>query len=682
MALKYIGTDMDSLGAIPVATLSNGDTALAYYNLRGRTFTFDPTETAAEDLSATANPYYKRPDDNPYPAPGVWVEDIGTPEHFNGYQVATGAIRSLNLSATSGSVYQLDNAYFKMGGTNVTAQGAAAGIFLGLDVGAYKAYIGDGADQYFKFDGTNITWKAANSELNASGNLITTGGSIGGWTLGANSLTSGYIGLHSNGYAEGAEILLGHATAYASAKIGLKADGSGKLANGNISWTAAGLLTATLNNGGSITLDPGADMTITGDDSDPGLLIFSGSSYNIQFGVDGAGGNFAVIPTTDQTVTFNIGAGNLYNSFDKIQIISKTWSMIKADNASDGQAYVMAAAAEDVGLVTLAVLDSDGSSSIKFNANSGNPYFAPSSNNDIDFGRSSYAWKTGYFGTSIVLSNSVWIGLGSSAGRMVFTDTTVDYVMFSDCNVGIGAAPGDDTLRVNHSVSNDTGSDGINIDSDPTFTTSGTYYNHGLNVNVNQVGTSGQTNSGYLRGIHTTVFSGVGNLATLQGLGSAYGHYTGDTGTTTNAYGLRIVPYQMDGTVTNSYGIYISAPLTGGTVTNEWSMYIADNAQAWFAGNVSALSFTDRTPFYEGDALSEIKKIKGKKGKIDHSTLPSFARRTVKKRKYDDREGTEAEEVEGRDLGAMISLLTVGIQQITERLDQIEAYKNENHRQQ
>lgn len=70
-------------------------------------------------------------------------------------------------------------------------------------------------------------------------------------------------------------------------------------------------------------------------------------------------------------------------------------------------------------------------------------------------------------------------------------------------------------------------------------------------------------------------------------------------------------------------------------------------------GNVSALSFTDRTPFYEGDALSEIMRIKSDgNGNINHDTLPEFTR--IK---------TEDGEDE-RDIGNTVSMLTVAVQQL------------------
>lgn len=61
--------------------------------------------------------------------------------------------------------------------------------------------------------------------------------------------------------------------------------------------------------------------------------------------------------------------------------------------------------------------------------------------------------------------------------------------------------------------------------------------------------------------------------------------------------------------------------------------------------------------YYFGDALTEIKKIKGKPdGNLDFGTMPKFA---VAK------DG-------GRDLGAMISMLIVAIQQLLERVEKLE----------
>lgn len=98
----------------------------------------------------------------------------------------------------------------------------------------------------------------------------------------------------------------------------------------------------------------------------------------------------------------------------------------------------------------------------------------------------------------------------------------------------------------------------------------------------------------------------------------------------------------------------------------------------YVGGNISGLSFTDRTPVYEGDALAALIKIKGKGGKIDHSTLPAFARHTTTTQVDTGEKDAENKPIledtieEGRDLGAMISMLTVAVKQLSERLEKVE----------
>uniref|UniRef100_A0A6H1ZG10 Putative structural protein n=1 Tax=viral metagenome TaxID=1070528 RepID=A0A6H1ZG10_9ZZZZ len=124
---------------------------------------------------------------------------------------------------------------------------------------------------------------------------------------------------------------------------------------------------------------------------------------------------------------------------------------------------------------------------------------------------------------------------------------------------------------------------------------------------------------------------------------------------------------QYYGDVSTTWGL-IGSYDAGGTIMS----IDGDNGNCWFVANVSALSFTDRTPFYEGDALTEIKKIKSKDGKIDHSTLPVFAQKTVKAIKINNDGEKVVEEVLGRDLGAIVSILTVGLNQLASRLDDVE----------
>lgn len=83
----------------------------------------------------------------------------------------------------------------------------------------------------------------------------------------------------------------------------------------------------------------------------------------------------------------------------------------------------------------------------------------------------------------------------------------------------------------------------------------------------------------------------------------------------------------------------------------------------YFLDNVSALSFTDRTPGYNGDALAELKNVvNDAQGRISHKTLPAFARAT-----FTDQ--ATGQQTECRNIGNMVSILTKAIQQLTEKLE-------------
>ena len=85
----------------------------------------------------------------------------------------------------------------------------------------------------------------------------------------------------------------------------------------------------------------------------------------------------------------------------------------------------------------------------------------------------------------------------------------------------------------------------------------------------------------------------------------------------------------------------------------------------WVGGNVSAASFTDRTPSFSGDALSELALVKNDKtGNIDHSTLPEAARKKIKRQTRDAKGKVDIVEEDGRDIGMMISIQTKAIQQL------------------
>ena len=55
------------------------------------------------------------------------------------------------------------------------------------------------------------------------------------------------------------------------------------------------------------------------------------------------------------------------------------------------------------------------------------------------------------------------------------------------------------------------------------------------------------------------------------------------------------------------------------------------------------------------------------KGRLDHASLPGFARKVI----HVKRDGEDVSE-EGRDLGAMVSILTTAVQQLLERVEAME----------
>jgi hypothetical protein len=101
-------------------------------------------------------------------------------------------------------------------------------------------------------------------------------------------------------------------------------------------------------------------------------------------------------------------------------------------------------------------------------------------------------------------------------------------------------------------------------------------------------------------------------------------------------------------------------------------------------GNGYAEHWYTYSPHFDGDAIAEIKKIKGVGGKIDHATLPTFVSKRIKKAiKVIDEKGEpilntdgsqlyDLKEVDGQDIGNMMSMLTVAVQQLTDRIEKLE----------
>jgi hypothetical protein len=87
--------------------------------------------------------------------------------------------------------------------------------------------------------------------------------------------------------------------------------------------------------------------------------------------------------------------------------------------------------------------------------------------------------------------------------------------------------------------------------------------------------------------------------------------------------------------------------------------------------------------YFTGDAISELKKMKTKEdGSLDMSTLPDFAKRIISvKKPVRDANGklrleeSSTSEVH-RDLGAMVSMLTVAVQQLSAEIDILKGKKD------
>ena len=204
------------------------------------------------------------------------------------------------------------------------------GIQLQYNAGNPRAYIGDGANSYFNFDGTKITWKAANTELDASGNLnassatlsgaiTATSGAIGGWNINATSIYTGTED-HS-GYTANA----GDMTIYSSgSNASIHAKNFYIDTNGNLTCTSATISGAlTTETGSSLDGQYLSDGTVTNVKCKPSIqgwthdLVFSVTDANTVSWTSGT------ITLADGT-TYSIDAGNTGNMTAKTYVYLDT----------------------------------------------------------------------------------------------------------------------------------------------------------------------------------------------------------------------------------------------------------------------------------------------------------------------------------------------------------------------
>lgn len=108
--------------------------------------------------------------------------------------------------------------------------------------------------------------------------------------------------------------------------------------------------------------------------------------------------------------------------------------------------------------------------------------------------------------------------------------------------------------------------------------------------------------------------------------------------------------------------------------SNTTVMTLNGDGNLWVENDCSALTFTDRTKYFDGDAVGELIKVKGKDGEVDHNSLPEFTKAKIKIPIFDvDGNIIGSYEADGRDLGATISMLTVAIKQLNERIEYLES---------
>jgi hypothetical protein len=155
-----------------------------------------------------------------------------------------------------------------------------------------------------------------NGDAYFTGSITSTSGTIGGWVLTSSSLTSTSIGFHSGASAM---ILLGHATVYASAKIGFLNDGSGKVASGNLSWDAAGVITASGNWTNTATITGGTIQTA------------SGTGQKIVINESGYSNTIRFYDSSNQAITLYASAGALQ--------IDKTFLVTNGTSSQIGLSY-------------------------------------------------------------------------------------------------------------------------------------------------------------------------------------------------------------------------------------------------------------------------------------------------------------------------------------------------------
>lgn len=295
--------------------------------------------------------------------------------------------------------------YIAAGTIETAAWTAAPGLLFGIDdsddnkakffCGNYNA----GAGPYMFWNGTTLT---------IVGTITATTGNIGGFYIGANDLWGGNAAIGNAattivmGNLDGtSKIALGasaDAITIAGVQAGFIADGGGNLRVGDAdSWLkwSAGVLDIQLASGEALTLQPGGDIILKGDDADPGAIIFDTDTRNFYMAAHFTNKFVSIWPGMDGDGVFNLGrnmAGAM-TRFNDIDFVAKTdiWSRAYFDAGHNAYLQIQAGA-------TYARLKVKGD------------YLAPTTNGGVALGTSSLKWSQGWFDDYVIAMGGIHVG--------------------------------------------------------------------------------------------------------------------------------------------------------------------------------------------------------------------------------------------------------------------------------
>ena len=736
MSVVHIGTEV-TLATIPVASISNNDIAYIWLNSWVRKMVFDATSTKAEDI--VNHPYYVRPDDYSTGGVWIEEVGADDPQAFNGSSLATGIVKSVNWSATEGSEIDLDNGTIKLGGSSspafsvatdgvLTATGAVITGNISATTGSIGGwivtadYIKDiagavglsslvtGGDDV-RFWAGHATPGSAPFRVTEAGALVVTSATV----TGAITISSG------SGIANFSDA--GALATEDAADFSTQVDGAAKPAD---NATVGATWGTNLNSIPTTLSAPSGDglylsSTYLGFYKDAAWTSYIDDAGNMILG-DIAGGNAGlawaqaagtftvkgiVTATSGAIGGFTLNASHLYTGSkaayndanagvhlgtdgigfgNNVFTVSSAGALVATSATITGA--ITATSGSFIGAITGSTIDIGGADATSFHVDV---------NGNLWSGAATYNIATNPFAVSNAgllraVSGSVG-GFTLDATAGLYAGTGATRVQMKPGAAGVGGIWTGATAVADAKNYLDVDGSGHLADGNISWTAAG--------VLTQSVDDGGAIT--IVQGADLTLEGGVSGDPSVIHLIS---------GTSANAvaeirfeYIDEIASYHSIGMTTFLESGYIphctlaigpsdaaiddgASDLASVVVGGSWDGNTADyvrlvaTTQVYFSGpvyatgNVSADSFTDRTPEYRGDAISDIKRIKGNKGKIDHKTLPEFARKTVFNHNADLNTGKlEITEEDGRDIGAMVSVLTVAVQQIADRLEKLEKGK-------